>query len=347
MNERAKNIAVGITVLGALGMLCGMIVIFAGLPQMFQRGQELKIIFPSTGDAHEGDAVHMAGMRVGRITDIRFAEGDPRKGVVFTVRIDSGVKIPGNVTAYIFTRGFVGGAYLELKPEGPARRDPQTGQVLEHFPADWSEPIRGQVKGSGMFPDEMKNAFLDLSKLAKNLNAAIAPAEAPSTSPATTTAPAGGGIRGAITTLITTLNDIRDVLDEENRRNIKTSFANLAKASSGAIEAMDAMKNFAAEANVTMKKVGDTADAARTRIDELTSKLIEDAEKISALMTTINKAAMKVESGKGTAGKLLNDPALYNNLMAAAKQMEKMLEDFRGLLKEWKDNGVKADIKLK
>ncbi len=348
MNERAKNVAVGITVLVALAMLSGMIVLFAGLPQMFQSGQELKIHFPATAGAHEGDPVHMAGMRVGRITDISFTGDDPTKGVTFTVRIKPEVQIPGNVAAYIFTRGFVGGAYLELRPEGPTRKDPQTGKVLEYLPDDWSKPIQGKLKGSGMFPDEMKNAFMELSKLAENLNAAIAPGKTPATTAATgpATRPTGG-IKGAISLLVTTLNDIHKVLDEENRANIKTSFANLAKASAGAVEAMDAMKKFAAEAKTTMKKAGDTADTARKRLNELAGKLIEDAEKMSTLMTTINKAAIKLEAGEGTAGKLLKDPALYNNLIAASKQMEKMLEDFRDLIKQWKEKGIKADIKLK
>ncbi len=44
MTPNARNIAVGLTVIVALAMLGGMILIFAGLPQMFQAGYEIKII---------------------------------------------------------------------------------------------------------------------------------------------------------------------------------------------------------------------------------------------------------------------------------------------------------------
>ena len=108
MKERARNLAVGLTVIGALIMFGVLVLLFTGLPEMFRRGPVLRMNFPATADVHKSDWVHLAGVRVGKITDIVFRDGDPRKGVQFVARIDEGVRIPGNVQPRIFTRGFGG-----------------------------------------------------------------------------------------------------------------------------------------------------------------------------------------------------------------------------------------------
>jgi len=154
--------------------------------------------------------------------------------------------------------------------------------------------------------------------------------------------------------------------DPKNQANIKTSLANLAKATAKATEAMDALKSFATEASKTAAETRRTiADARKTvatagqtatrfsrlaenadrRVEELTAKLIEDAEKLSTLLTAVNKMTRKVESGEGTAGRLINDPKLYNSLLEASDQLTELTKEFRRLLEHWKKHGV--PIKLK
>ncbi|MDY6913790.1 MAG: MlaD family protein [Planctomycetota bacterium] len=340
MSERLRNLTVGITVIVALAMLGGMILIFAGLPGAFRGGYKIKICFPATSDAKEGDAVHLAGMRIGNITDICFTDGDPRKGVTFTTRIDSGTRIPGNVRAYIYTRGFVGGAYMELKGDGPERFDAH-GRVLEFLPAGFVI-TDGVLKGSGMVPDELITSLKGLNKLAENLNTLIAPAPAqtPTTTPATTPGrPSPAGLKNTVEKLNRTLDAMYKLVgDEENQVNFKVALANLAKATATANESMEAFKQFAVEAKAMTK----TADR---RIDELARKLIEDAEKISTLVTTLNQTAKKIAAGKGTAGRLINDPELYNNLVEVSKQMTKLLKEFRRLIEAWEESGVELKLK--
>lgn len=303
MTPNARNIAVGLTVIVALAMLGGMILIFAGLPQMFQAGYEIKIKFDATYDAYEGDPIHLIGMRVGRITKIRFSDpADPARGVTFTARIDSDVRLPGNVKAFLFTKGLIGSAYVELKPDGPEQLDPSTGKPIKFLPTDRVTIIEGVHIGSGLLPEELTPALKGLSKLADNLNRLIAPK--PPDAPTTTQAAgAPGGLEGTIEKLNATL---------------------------------DALKNFAVDARESTRQLSKTASTAEGRINELAEKLIENAEKISTLMTVMNKTVMKIESGKGTAGLLINDPALYNNLLETSRQMSGMLEEFRQLIQIWK-----------
>jgi len=362
MKEHTRNLAVGLTVIVGLVILGVMILIFAGVPGAFRGGYDIRLAFPATADAQTGDPVHLVGVPVGTITDVGFADDDPRKGVVFTVRIDSGVRIPGNVEAFIYARGFTGGAYVELKPGATERIDPATGKVLEFLPTDYDKPIHGQLQ-TGLIPEELKDALAGIGRLADNLNALLtAPAETPSrpaTAPGTTTAqaptsaPASASLRTTMLRLNATLDGLEKFFGSvENQNNLKVSLANLASATQRATEAMDALKIFAAEASATIKEgrktikdISETVIDTRANVDQLARKLIEDAEKISTLMTTINNMAVKFGSGQGTTGKLINDPELYNSLLDASKQLNDLLKEFRQLVQVWKEQGVGVKVK--
>ncbi len=297
---------VGVTVIVAFGLLAAMILIFAGLPGILQGGYEIKMTFPATADAHEGDPVHLAGIVVGSITHIGFTDGDARKGVTFTARIDSDKKIPGNANAYIFSKGIAGGAYVELKPDGKERIDP-SGQPIPFLPA--GTIIEGSLKTS-MLPDELQDGLKAISKLAEKLNQLLDPTQpagqGPTTQGARTRPAAPQGLKGTIAKLNRTLDALNEVLSKENRANLAASLNN---------------------------------------VNDLTRNLLTTAEKLSSALDSVNRTVTKIESGEGSAAKLINDPELYNNLLEASQQLSLSLKEFRQLVSQWKEKGV--GIKLK
>ena len=44
---------------------------------------------------------------------------------------------------------------------------------------------------------------------------------------------------------------------------------------------------------------------------------------------SLNKIVTKIESGKGTAGKLVNDDGLYESLIGTSKELESLLSDLK------------------
>ena len=350
MNEKSRNLAVGITVLIALAMLGGMIFVFTGLPQYFQRGFDLTILTDSTHNIKPGDSIYLAGMPVGHIYSVAFTDNDPRKGVTIVARVEHGTKIPANIVVYIFEGGSFQGAYVQLKTEGQYRLDAQTGKPLEYLPADRPTVLLAKVMPGGLVPPEVLDALKGLSKLAENLNNMIAPpaiaqttgqgGTQPASDIAATSQPADqGGLPGLVAKLNRTLDAMYAVMgSQENQANIKTSLANLSKASASAAEAMDSVKAFAVAAKSATTRAGDD-------VHDLAQKLIDDAEKLSQLVMTLNQAAMKLSAGEGTFGKLLNDPALFNSLVDMSNGLKKMVDDFDALAKKWNEQGVQMKIK--
>jgi len=365
MSDRARNVAIGLTVLVALVLLGGMIVLFAGVPEIFQRGQILHLRFGNTGDVHEGDPVHLDGKTVGLVTGIGFVDNDARKGIQVNVRIDPGVRVPANVRVEIISRSF-GGGVLELATGGPPRRDPKTGKALDFLPPDWTEPLAGTIRSSSLIPPEFTSALGDLSKLAASLNKVLVPPEAnapPQLDQRT--------LAGALGRLSRALDDVHAVLgNPDNQANVRNTLANLAAATGKASQAIDDFKAVMGSAEATFarargalegadkafaqvrtsvaeagRKFADLTDNTDRRIGEIARQLVTDADQVSRTLAAIRQVFEKASSGEGTLGKLMNDPKLYNDLTEAADELTRLLVKVRQFVAQAEKSGLPLKLK--
>ncbi|MFB3892736.1 MAG: MlaD family protein [Phycisphaerae bacterium] len=360
MTDRARNLAVGLTVIVGFCMLGAMIIAFAGMPQLFQSGYIVYIDADAANGVAPGDPVHLRGIRVGYITDVSLTQGKGGQGaagVTYTAKIGYSTHLPGNVQCWVTSGGQLSRAFVDFWPgDVPKIRDPVTGKPLDDLEAATAPVhVKAIPKGSGLIPEDVTrklSAALDnLASLAGNLNAMIAPPPAASgpaaTGPATGPGPAlPEGLPGLTARLSRTLDALYAVMgDAQNQANIKASLANLNKATAGAIETMDAVKKVAANADKTFREVSNLTTRANEDIHTLSEKLITDAEDISRLMMALNKAAMAMNSKEGTMGKLINDPQLYNSLLEVSNGMGTLVKDLDALVKQWKEQGVNMKLK--
>ncbi len=168
MKDRTRNIVVGLTVLMALAILAGLIVLFAGLPSMFQRGQTILVEMESSPGARPGDSVHIAGLRVGRITDMRFTDpAVPLKGVTISLRVDEDVYVSPN-SILVAYRGMMGPAFLAIEPG-----ELHGMEAMPIPPADQSPPgplvLKGMVISTGPL-DDLKPALGAVSDVVTQVN---------------------------------------------------------------------------------------------------------------------------------------------------------------------------------
>jgi len=358
MKEKTRNVLVGLTVLVALAILGALILMFHELPTFVRVGYIHKARFPNASGAEEGSDVLLAGRRIGRVTHVEFTEGDARKGVTFTLLIKSGVNVPGDVNAYIRTRGLAGRAYIDLisdgRPPGAGRVDPATGKPLRWLPKDRVVLIEGEVYDTGLIPRDMRaeihETLAELRTLAKALNEFLAPT--------TATAPAGApqaptNVRATLAKLDAALEAISQTLgDKENQANIKEGLANFKAATKAAAKALEGTRELFAEARKTFAdarkafaEVGTAAGVTSRRFDDLAARLIDDADRMGKVLTSLHRSAERLESGKGTAGKLINDPKLYEEMVEVTAQLKETLQTLQSLLERWKEQGIKLNLK--
>ena len=79
---------------------------------------------------------------------------------------------------------------------------------------------------------------------------------------------------------------------------------------------------------------------AQEGLAEVKARTLSAMGEMSKVLAQTQEALAKVNTGKGTMGKTLNDPALYDNLNDAALRMGTSLDDLSLLLEKWKAEGV-------
>jgi phospholipid/cholesterol/gamma-HCH transport system substrate-binding protein len=115
MTESKTEILVGGLVLAvAVGFL-----VFAGQTTGMTRGAEeyrLNASFRSIDGVSIGTDVRMAGVKIGRVTDISLDPETYRAQTVFTV--EQGIEVPDDSAVSISSEGLLGGNYVEIQPGG-------------------------------------------------------------------------------------------------------------------------------------------------------------------------------------------------------------------------------------
>jgi phospholipid/cholesterol/gamma-HCH transport system substrate-binding protein len=139
-----------------------------------------------------------------------------------------------------------------------------------------------------------------------------------------------------ISAFVKNSNDV--IGDANNKANLKAALANLADASQEAGDAIRQIKE-AADAGKTMLQNADTRTA------QLTTSLVTTSDKLSEVMTNLDSLLTKINDGEGTAGKLVNDGRLYEQLLEDSKQLHLVLQDMKTFVTESKEKGI--SIKLK
>lgn len=130
------------------------------------------------------------------------------------------------------------------------------------------------------------------------------------------------------------LNNINSILDAKTKANLKSSIANLDatlaefKVASQNVNSM--LVENKGKINNTMTNL-DKASGNFSKISDSLSK-VNINKTVKTLENTLAKVDVvmeNIQSGKGTLGKLVNDPALYNNFAKTSKELELLLQDLR------------------
>jgi phospholipid/cholesterol/gamma-HCH transport system substrate-binding protein len=126
--------------------------------------------------------------------------------------------------------------------------------------------------------------------------------------------------------------------DAENKANLKAALTNLVEASKQAGDAIHQLQEAAAVGKTMLQN-------ADTRTAQLTTSLVTTSDKLGEAMTRLESVLEKIDNGEGTAGKLVNDGRLYEQLLEDSKQLHLVLRDMKAFVNESTEKGI--SIKLK
>ncbi len=123
-----------------------------------------------------------------------------------------------------------------------------------------------------------------------------------------------------LNSLILVINNTNDIIgDVNNKENVKLSLANLSEATAETKAVIKQFETFMVSANQTT--------------EELTG-MLKSAKEIMA----------KIDSGQGSAGRLVNDARFYESLLENSKQLNMLLEEMQKFVKKLNEKGIKVQL---
>jgi phospholipid/cholesterol/gamma-HCH transport system substrate-binding protein len=126
MSQRSIEVKVGILILVALGLLGGFVVVLGGLS--FEPTYTVYVDFDNPGGLQSGAPVRVAGVKVGKVDEIRFRGGDidpkskdqlPLIRVVTKIELRYQNAIRENSRWYVTSQGVLGELFLAVEPGSP------------------------------------------------------------------------------------------------------------------------------------------------------------------------------------------------------------------------------------
>jgi phospholipid/cholesterol/gamma-HCH transport system substrate-binding protein len=139
-----------------------------------------------------------------------------------------------------------------------------------------------------------------------------------------------------ISALAQNLNDV--VGDPNSKNNVKSILTNLSAASGKATEMFEEFRKFSVKGTATLKNLEDDTD-------KFVTSIVATSEELGKTLAEMRVTLEKVNSGKGSAGKFVNDAQFYESLVETSEEMRKMLEELKKFLAMVNEKG-RLPVKL-
>jgi phospholipid/cholesterol/gamma-HCH transport system substrate-binding protein len=329
-----------------IAMICvaGGILVMGQKTKMFVHMGKLQVVMDDVAGLKEGAPVWLAGVDVGVVADIRFA--DPKKNNEVDIRLeidDEALKKIGTDSKItIKTRGLMGEKYVDITPSQQYFEKPVA--VLRGTPVTKLDDV---LQKAGTTFDRL-NTIVDNITLGKGTLGKL-----------TTDASLYNNVvnlTGELHALAITINRGEGTLGKLNRSpepyNRLVSILNRADKTLRDIQESDGTLNKLIydkalyDKLVTLaEKSNEAADYVRELNKKITSKdgtlglLINDREfydKGLSLLThadnsvkSIEEVTARIKSGEGTAGKLVTDKELYERMNRMVENLDALVKDFK------------------
>ncbi len=290
MLKLSREIKTGIIVIGGILLFILGFSYLKSTP-LFDDSKIFYAVYQNVGGLQTGTQVSINGFSVGKVNNIQFK--DDTGYLVVTFSVSSSFEFSKNSKAELYDTGIIGGKGIQIKPVFDGGPIAQSGDTL------------------------LTNTRPGLTELVQQK---LAPLQIK--------------VEGAVANADSLLMNVNEVLDDKTKKSLRES-----------IQGLTSVVNSFQKSSASLNELLDTnkmhIDSSLSNINTLTSNFAKFSDSIAAtnlsatvrsLESTIkNLDALlgKMEKGEGTLGKLMKNEELYDNLTAASKELDLLLQDFR------------------
>ena len=235
--------------------------------------------------------VTINGLKVGNVSKIGFLDTSGQLLVTFTV--DNEFPFSKNSIAQIYGGGLIGGKSLAILPDYEQGNMAKSGDTLA---------------------STIEEGLLEL------VNERLTPLQEK--------------VEKVIVSTDSLINSFNEVMNQETRENLKSSIANLNATVSSLNNSANTVEGILSQNSTKLNRTFTNLDEMSTNLNNFSDtlanfelrKVTDDLERAVANFESVTN---KLNSGEGTAGKLISDPTVYNNLERATKQLDALIQDVK------------------
>ncbi len=299
-----KEYTIVALVLGGLGLLIFGVNFLKGL-DLFQKRNVYHVVYNDVSGVTGASPVYYNGYKVGQVIGTKLAlDGRGRIVVSFQVNEDR-LKIPKDTKVQIYSADlFTRAIQLQM---GTSTELAQAGDTLigdaqlslTDAVGQQIDPLKAKAENMIASIDSVLNSFQDL------LNPqAVSDIDSSFTS-----------VRDALASLSRTAERLDRLVAVES-------------------VTLTATLNNMETVSATLARNSDEMDHIFNNLDTLTKELAQGRlrqvmDELALTSAELKKAAVSLNSGEGTMGKMLHDDSLYTNLNQASRDLDLLLEDLR------------------
>lgn len=321
MTRISPETKVGLFVLGGLLVLVYMTFKVGELGLGAKDGYELYLeLDDAAGLAKEGEIL-VAGIKVGRVENIALNEGK----ALLTLKIYEDVELPSASLASLRTHGLLGEKYVEIQPVASLKPLREGDYVTPGVPpgdfdkliSNWNEisvdvkhvteriaNVFGTDKGEGDLRNVLERLSSTLTKLeyAVDENREI--------------------LHESIENIHGLSGDLKDAMGD-NRKNIDEAVANIEIFTAALAEQTPLL---ARKFDKLLTGLDGVVSENRHNLRQTMENAANASAKLSSAIESVNALVASLQSHDGTLGRLINDPAPYEDLEAALKSFRNVLD---------------------
>jgi phospholipid/cholesterol/gamma-HCH transport system substrate-binding protein len=341
-----------------LVVVLGLFVLVAGAFWLSSRPfgkpeQAVLAIFREVGQLRTGNPVVYRGVNVGRVTRIELASGG--QGVLVEMRIRPDVGIAPDAVVVLSTQSFFGDWQAQITtqsrfPELEFSRVKEPGILPGAALPDITELTAVAARISSdleMLSSRVQLAFTEetaikIRQTIDNVQEAssqltgfigqqtetyrdVSQSVLATTQSIQRTAGTAERVAEQVGAAFSDEGEVRQILLSAQRAS-----ANLEQLSADLRGSTEGLPGLVARADTTLATVGRVANSLGGAIETVQPQLGELGPTIAearSAMATLQRAAERIEQGEGTLGRLMEDPALYEETQAAISTLRRLMAD--------------------
>ena len=258
---------------------------------IFQNNKTIYVVYQEVEGLILGAKVSINGLNVGKISKIDFLPNTTK--ILVTMEVRRELDFSSESAAMLYETGLIGGKAISIIPLFDKQKIVQSGDTL-----------KAKVKPG----------------LTELINRQIEPLQLK--------------IESMLSSADSLFAGVSNVLDNDTQTNLKITLENLSittnnlnKASLAAVKILDHNQE---QLNATFSNIKNTSDNLKSITDSISNAQISyTLKQFTKTVEGLNQIVSSIELGEGTAGKLINDETLYQNLAEASKELESLLSDFK------------------